>query len=231
VLQRLGTLGEITDFEPIGELPVVFDAGVLDVGDLVALAFAGHPSIARSHAQVGQQEAELARARADRLPSLSASGSYGRSTGTDGYSSFFDFNPNASRGFNFGLSISLPIFQRFSMTQSASAARVAVDQAEEDAWETRLRIQQQVRSAFIDLENAFAMFQIQTRSRDLNSRRLELAQEQYRLGAVTFIDLQRYIDDVAQAERDLVNRQLDFANALVSLDQQVGRRIPRPQSQ
>lgn len=117
------------------------------------------------------------------------------------------------------------------MTQSASAARVAVDQAEEDAWETRLGVEQQVRSAFIDLENAFAVFQIQTRSRDLNRRRLELAQEQYRLGAVTFIDLQRYIDDVAQAERDLVNRQLDFANALVSLDQQVGQRIPRPRSQ
>ena len=231
VLQRLGTLGEITDFEPIGELPEVFDPGVLDAGDLVALALAGHPSVAQSHAQVGQQEAELARARADRLPSLSATGSYSRGTGTDGYSSFFDFNPNASHGFNFGLSISLPIFQRFSMTQSASTARVAVDQAEEDAWETRLGVEQQVRSAFIDLENAFAVFQIQTRSRDLNRRRLELAQEQYRLGAVTFIDLQRYIDDVAQAERDLVNRQLDFANALVSLDQQVGQRIPRPRSQ
>ncbi len=231
VLQRLGTLGEITDFEPVGELPDVFDPAVLDAGDLVALALAGHPSVARSQARVGQQEAELARARADRLPSLSASGSYGRSTGTDGYSSFFDLNPNASRGFNFGLTISLPIFRRFTMTQSASAARVAVDQAEEDAWEARLGVEQQVRSAFIDLENAFTGFRIQTRSRDLNRRRLELAQEQYRLGAVTFIDLQRYIDDVAQAERDLVNRQLDFANALVSLDQQVGQRIPRPRSQ
>ena len=231
VLRRLGTLGEITDFEPVGELPEVFDPAVLDAGDLVALALAGHPSVAQSHARVGQQEAELARARADRLPSLLASGSYARSTGTDGYSSFFDFNPSASRGFNFSLSISLPIFQRFSMTQSASAARVAVDQAEEEAWETRLGVEQQVRSAFIDLENAFTGFQIQTRSRDLNRRRLDLAQEQYRLGAVTFIDLQRYIDDVAQAERDLVNRQLDFANALVSLDQQVGQRIPRPRSQ
>ena len=231
VLQRLGTLGEITDFEPVGELPEVFDPAVLDAGELVALALAGQPSVAQSHARVGQQEAELARARADRLPSLSANGSYGRSSGTDGYSSFFDFNPSASRGFNFSLSISLPIFQRFSMTQSASAARVAVDQAEEEAWETRLGVEQQVRSAFIDLENAFMGFQIQTRSRDLNRRRLELAQEQYRLGAVTFIDLQRYIDDVAQAERDLVNRQLDFANALVSLDQQVGQRIPRPRSQ
>jgi len=231
VLRRLGTLGEITDFEPVGELPEVFDPAVLDAGELVALALAGQPSVTRSHARVGQQEAELARARADRLPSLSANGSYGRSSGTDGYSSFFDFNPSASRGFNFSLSISLPIFQRFSMTQSASAARVAVDQAEEEAWETRLGVEQQVRSAFIDLENAFTGFQIQTRSSDLNRRRLELAQEQYRLGAVTFIDLQRYIDDVAQAERDLVNRQLDFANALVSLDQQVGQRIPRPRSE
>lgn len=231
VLQQLGTLGEITDFEPVGELPEVFDPAVLDAGDLVALALAGHPSVAQSHARVRQREVELALARADRLPSLSATGSYSRGSGTDGYSSFLDFNPSASRGFNFGLSISLPIFRRFSMTQSASVAGVAVDQAEEDAWGTRLGVEQQVRSAFIDLENAFTVFQIQTRSRDLNRRRLELAQEQYGLGAVTFIVLQLYIDDVARAERDLVNRQLDFANALVSLDQQVGQRIPRPPSQ
>jgi outer membrane protein TolC len=51
------------------------------------------------------------------------------------------------------------------------------------------------------------------------------------LGAATFIDLQRYLDDVATAERDLVNRQLDFANAQVTLEQQVGRSIPRPEAQ
>jgi outer membrane protein TolC len=230
VLQRLGTLGEVTDFEPIGDLPAVFDPTIYSVEELVAMAAAGHPSIVQSDAQVSQQERALAQARAERLPSISASGSFSRGAGTDGYSSFFEFNPTASRSFNFNLSVSLPIFQRFSLSQSASTARVAVDQAEEDLWAARLLVEQQVRSAFIDLQNAHTAFQIQTRSTDLNRQRLQLAQEQYRLGtgAVTFIDLQRYIDEVATAERDLVNRQLDFTNALVALDQQVGQPIPRP---
>lgn len=231
VLRQLGTLGEVVDFEPAGDLPDVFDPAVFDGDELVAVAIAGHPSVSRSEAQLAQQGRLLAQARADRLPSITANGSYGRSSGTDGYSSLFDLNPNASRGFNFGFNISLPIFQRFGMTQSASAARVAVDQAEENAWEIRLQIEQEVRSALIDLQNAFTAFRIQMRSRDLNRTRLGLAQEQYRLGAATFIDLQRYLDDVATAERDLVNRQLDFATARVTLEQQVGRSIPRPEAQ
>ncbi len=116
------------------------------------------------------------------------------------------------------------------MSQSAVNASVALDQAQEDAWERRLEREQLVRSALINLESAYTTLQLQTRRLDLNRQRLELAQEQYRFNAVTFIELQQYINDVATAERDIVNRQLDFATALVTLEQQVGQAIPRPEA-
>ncbi len=230
VLQQMGILGEVTDFEPSGALPEIFDPTLIDPAGLVRVAIAQHPSIGQSEAQAAQRERELARARGERLPSITANGSFGRSTGSDGYGSFFDFNPSAQRGFNFGLQVSLPIFNRFSMSQSAANASVALDQAQEDAWERRLEREQSVRSALINLESAYTTLQLQTRRLDLNRQRLELAEEQYRFDAVTFIELQQYINDVATAERDIVNRQLDFATALVSLEQQVGQAIPRPEA-
>ena len=231
VLQQLGILGEVTDFEPSGVLPEVFDPTLIDPADLVRVAIAQHPSIGQADAQSTQRERELARARGERLPRITANGSFGRGTGSDGYGSFFDFNPSAQQRFSFGLQVSLPIFDRFSMSQSAAIASVALDQAQEDVWERRVEREQLVRSALINLESAYTTLQLQTRRLELNRQRLELAQEQYRFNAVTFIELQQYINDVATAERDIVNRQLDFATALVSLEQQVGQAIPRPEAQ
>ena len=231
VLQQLGILGEVTDFEPSGVLPEVFDPTLIDPADLVRVAIAQHPSIGQADAQSTQRERELARARGERLPRITANGSFGRGTGSDGYGSFFDFNPSAQQRFSFGLQVSLPIFDGFGMSQSAAIASVALDQAQEDVWERRVEREQLVRSALISLESAYTTLQLQTRRLELNRQRLELAQEQYRFNAVTFIELQQYINDVATAERDIVNRQLDFATALVTLEQQVGQAIPRPEAQ
>lgn len=231
VLQILGTLGEVTDFEPIGELPAVFDPEALSIDALLAVASAVHPSVAQTAAAVAQSESQLAQAKAERLPSITVNGNYGRNARSNGYSSFFDLNPNLSRGFGFGLNVSLPIFSGFTISESTSRARAVVRRAEESAWETRLQLEQQVRSALIDLQSAHTAFQIQTRSRAFNRRRVQLAQEQYRFGAMTFIELQRLIDDMATAERNLLNRQLDFATTLVTLEQQVGQSISRPEPQ
>jgi len=228
VLQRLGTLGEMTDFEPVGELPEVFDPAVYDADELVALGLQVHPSTAQAQASLARSERLLSRAKAERLPEISANGSFSRSSSTNGYSQFFDFNPNLNRGLGFGLSISLPIFQGFTISQSTSNARAAVDRAEESAWEVQLAVEQQVRSALIDLTNAFRTYEIRVRARDIATRRVEMAQEQLLLGIIPFFELQRHVDDLANAERRLLQAQGTFANNLVALQQQVEQPIPRP---
>jgi outer membrane protein len=228
VLQRLGTLGEMMDFEPVGELPEVFDPTVYDAGDLVALALQVHPSTAQAQASLAESSRRLSVAKAQRLPQISANGGYSRSASTNGYSQFFDINPNLNRGFNFGLNISLPIFQRFSVSQSTATAGAAVDRAQERIWENQLAVEQQVRSALIDLVNAFRTYENRVRSRDINQRRVEMAQEQLLLGAISYFELQQHVDGLANAERLLIQAQGTFANTLVGLQQQVGQPIQRP---
>ena len=228
VLQQLGTLGEITDFEPVGALPEVFDPAVYVAGELVALALQVHPSTAQAQASLAQSESQLSAAKGQRLPQISANGSFSRSAGTNGYSQLFDFNPNSSHGFNFGVSISLPIFQRFTISQSTANAGAAVDRAQERTWEIQLAVEQQVRSALIDLTNAFATYEIRVRARDIATRRVQMAQEQLLLGAISYFELQQHLDGLANAERALLQAQGTFANNLVGLQQQVGQPIPRP---
>jgi outer membrane protein len=212
----------------VGGLPEVFDPAVYDADELVALALQVHPVTAQAQASLEQSERRLSAAKAQRLPQISANGGFSRSASTNGYSQFFDLNPGLNRGFNFGLNISVPIFQRFTVSQSTANAGAAMDRAQESVWETQLAVERQVRSSLIDLTNAFRTYEIRVRARDIARRRVEMAQEQLLLGGITFFELQQHVDGLANTERLLLQAQGTFANNLVAVEQQVGQPVPRP---
>ena len=77
----------------------------------------------------------------------------------------------------------------------------------------------------IDLENAHQGLQIQRRATSLSRQRVELERERFRLGSITFTNLQQIIDQAAVQERALVNAEYAFAVALVTLEEQVGEPV------
>ncbi len=226
VLQQIGVLGEIVDFEMVGELPDVFDPITLNVENVVTLALQGHPSMARSEADLRQAQLQTSSARGARLPTLSLNGGFGRGFSENGYSAFFDLNPQ-NRNFTFGLDVSIPILNNFNTSQAISQARVAEANAEETLWEIKVGVEQGVRSALIDLQAAHREYLTQTRATDLARRRLEISQEQFRAGALSFINLQTIINSLSQEERSLVDAHLNFLLSVVNLEQQVGQPLPR----
>ena len=228
VLEQLGVLDESLDFQPVGTFPEAFDPSALDDADLVRRAVRVSPMLAQSQAQRGATERRASAARAERLPRIGVSGSFGRSIREQGYSAFFDFNP-LDRGWNFGMSVSLPVFSGFQISERVAQASAAVRRADESLREAMLRVEQGVRSALIDLRNAWESLEIQRRSTDLSRRRVELAREEFRIGTIPFINLQSVIDQADGAERALVDAEYGFAVALVNLEEQVGEPIARPQ--
>jgi outer membrane protein TolC len=58
---------------------------------------------------------------------------------------------------------------------------------------------------------------------------LELAQERYRLGAASFLELLEAQSSMATAERDYLNARYRFHGALWALEASVGERL-RPES-
>lgn len=228
VLQQLGILDQSLDFEAVGALPVPFDPSALDLDVLVGRALEIHPSVIQADAQA---EAASQRAGAQRgawFPSIDISGSYGRSLREEGYSAFGELNPR-DYGFNFGVSFSFPIFNGFQRSDQIAQADATARRAEETLRETKLQVEQQVRAAFVDLGNAYESLMIQRRSTDLTRRRLDMAREQYRLGAASmpFISLQQIIQSAANEERALVNAEYNFAVALVTLEERVGEPVQR----
>lgn len=229
VLQRIGVLGEIVDFSIVGDLPEVFDPGALSPDEIVSIALQAHPLMTQSEANLAQAQRQATAAKGARLPTISANGSFGRGFSENGYSAFFDVNPQ-NRNFNFGLNVSIPILNNFNTSQSITQAKVAEANAEETLWENKVLVEQSVRTALIDVQTAYREYVTQTRATDLARRRLEISQEQFRVGALTFINLQTIIDALSTEERSLVNAHLTFLQSVVNLEQQVGQRLPRPDS-
>lgn len=210
-----------TEYDLTTGWPTVFDPTTLDSDAVVARAIQQGPRLAQEQASVAAAEGQLGAARAARYPTVSASASWGRSTSAQDYDAFGQFNlPNQSWGF--GLNVSVPLFNRFSTSAQVGQARLDVENAQETLREARLQIEQEVRAAMIDLESAYSAVQLAERSAEIAGERLRQGEELYRLGSITYTDLQRMFDDVANAERGVVDSYNQFANALLQLEEKVG---------
>ena len=82
----------------------------------------------------------------------------------------------------------------------------------------------EVMNHVIDTERIFAYraARLAERTLDLNRQRLQLAQEQYRVGGLTQNDLTDAVERAARAERDGLRARFEFTTALATLEERAG---------
>jgi outer membrane protein len=205
-------------------LPPVFDPGALRADALVLRALGSHPAVLQRQAALAAARQRAAAARGRRWPTLAATAGYSRNVNRSGFGAFVEVNPLNYR-YSFGVTASVPVFTRFQTAAAVSEATAAAEDAEHDLRAARLTLERDVRAALIDLQHAYRTLQLAGQNAELGRERQELAQEQYRLGGITFTDLQNVIDRAAQAERQALDARFQFTNARVSLEERLGARL------
>jgi outer membrane protein len=125
--------------------------------------------------------------------------------------------------FGANLTVSLPIFTGFSRSLRLSQARAQEDDAEEEVRARRLQVRTDVHSRYLGLETAFQAIAVQGASRDAARDQLRLAQDRYRLGAGTALEVADAQNSVQRAEGDYVNAVYDYHKAIAALEAAVGR--------
>lgn len=206
--------------------PQAFDPASLDPEALVARALRTSP-LALQQGAIARAAAQRAgAARAQRWPSISADASYRRSLRESGVFDAFGRFGAQQRGFYFGLSAELPLFSNFRTATSIAQAEATSSDAHEEARSVRLQLEREVRAAVIDLENAYRQLELAEQKAMLSSQRLELATEQYRLGALSFLNLQRVIDETSAAERQALEARYTFTTARIALEEKLGAPLP-----
>jgi outer membrane protein TolC len=217
-------LEAIPAFELEGDAVEPFDPSVLDVDALVAEALRSHPRVLEGEAQVTVARHRASAARGSRWPTITLDAGYSRSMSLQSYEALTELNPRNST-FSFGVTASVPVFTRFRNSAAVAQAEAERGDAEESLRATRLAIDREVRSAFIDLTNAYRAVLGTNRSAELSRQRLELAQEKYGMGALSFTDLQTLTERAAEAERQALQARFAFSIALVTLEEKVGREV------
>ena len=125
--------------------------------------------------------------------------------------------------FGANLTVSLPIFTGFSRSLRLSQARAEEDDAEEQVRARRLQVRTDVQARHLGLETAFRAIEVQGASREAARDQLRLAQDRYRLGAGTALDVSDAQNSVQRAEGDYVNAVYDYHKAIAALEAAVGR--------
>jgi outer membrane protein TolC len=132
----------------------------------------------------------------------------------------FDFT---TQPFQASISISLPIFTGFGRSLQLSQAKAIQQDADENLRAGALQVRAQVNTRFLALQTAYRAIFVQEKSREAAREQLRLAQDRYRLGSGTSLELSDAQNAVQQAEGDYVNAVYAYHRALAALEAAVGQ--------
>ncbi len=131
----------------------------------------------------------------------------------------FDFTrqpPSAS------LSISLPIFEGRRRQRDLESARIAQEDVRLQLRDQELRLKSDLASGLGNLRTAYEAALIEEENQIWADEQLRLAQERYRLGAATFLELVEAETVKARADRERIAAIFAYHDALASLEVLVG---------
>ncbi|MFN2432468.1 MAG: TolC family protein [Gemmatimonadota bacterium] len=188
---------------------------VIDPDSLVRLAFREHPALRRLRATREVRGSEHSIAKTAYLPTLQA-GVALQSTSSD--TTEFLFRDFENRHF-YTVGLQWDLFTGFSRYNDASRAKAELRVAEESVRDAELEIEAGVRQAYLALVNARRTHLTQVDNVELARQQLELAQERYRIGALSFPDLQDAQVTFSAVETDFIRSTYDFFLALASLEE------------
>jgi outer membrane protein len=125
--------------------------------------------------------------------------------------------------FQASLRVSLPIFTGFGRSLRLSQARAQEQDADESARASRLQIRSDVHARYLGLQTSYQAIGVQAANREAARDQLRLAQDRYRLGAGTSLEVSDAQNAVQRAEGDYVNAVYDYHKAIAALEAAVGR--------
>ena len=125
--------------------------------------------------------------------------------------------------FQANLQIRLPIFDNFSRELRVSQARATQLSADEQTRGRAQQVQADVSSRVLSVQTAYKTTLVQARNRDAARDQAQLAQDRYRIGAGSSLEVTDAQAAVARAEGDYVNAVYNYHIAVAALELAVGR--------
>ena len=191
--------------------------------EAVARTMEAHPDLlARKYSLLESRDNLKAARYGVRYPTVSMSARYGWNLGTDekfgGVEDLFLKNYS----YSFGLSVSLPIFNRLSTENAVRTQKLRYLQNEELYDQAKRQAVRQIKLAFLNLERLSRSVKAHEASVRAAEENFELHQQRYNLGAGTFLERQTAQKSLFDARNQLVQGIYDYQIELARLEQAMG---------
>ncbi|WP_240360212.1 TolC family protein [Pyxidicoccus caerfyrddinensis] len=181
------------------------------------------PLLAALQGQVRSAELQRAIARADYIPSLSARGSYTRG-GPSAEAVFTE--PRLQNDLTASVQLSWDLFNGFATGAQSKRAEANIRRAQVILAQTVREIEGQVRSAHRSLEAQLVAARLAADNREAAVQGLRLAEERFRAGAGSTLEVRDSQLSLTQAELSLLENRIDVEIARFTLLRAMGALSP-----
>ena len=124
---------------------------------------------------------------------------------------------------SFSAFISLPIFDNLSREQQLQQAQYNRDNARFNVRARELQTDADVVEAYLNVQTAIRTTELQEVNAQRAREQLAFAEERYRVGAATFLDVTQARSNFEQAQIDRINAIYDYHRQFAALESAVGR--------
>ncbi len=207
----------------------------LNLEEMIQAALATRRDLHSQEYQIQSDRYSLDIARANRYPSISASASLSSSysdqftgiidpdTEEFGTIPFMDqfFDQRIGRGM--GISVSIPIFNRFNTSTNIQQAQIQFRNSQLQLDDIKFGIREDISQAYNDYQSLIKELEATERTVQAAERAFETQQQRYEIGATTLIELNLATTDYVQALSDRQSVKFNFIFQEKLLDYYIGR--------
>jgi outer membrane protein TolC len=208
-------IGLPLDRELILSDPLAFNPPpVPDAAATVQQAFQKRWDLQAAASQVRAAEIVVSAARAERLPSATLTADYG----------VLGPSPVSNHGvYSVVGSLNVPVYQGGRVKADVEQAEATLHQRQAELADQRGRIEQDVRTALIELETAIGEVRLAESNRGFASETLREARDRFNAGVTTTVEVVQAQEQVASAESDYFNALFAFDLARITLSRAMGQ--------
>ncbi len=195
--------------------PLAFDPSVVpEAAGAVQQAFQKRWDLQAAASQVHAAEIVVSAARAERLPSASISADYGVLGAT----------PVSNHGvYSVVGAVNVPVFQGGRVKADVEEAEATLHQRQAELADQRGRVEQEVRTALIELETSIGEVRLAENNRGFANETLREARDRFNAGVATTVEVVQAQEQVASAESDYISGMFAFDLARISLSRAIGQ--------
>ena len=155
--------------------------------------------------------------RASRFPVVGITSAYNFSRNQAEPLNEFQAQFNRNHGYNYGLTVSLPIFNGFNINRLSQNARINLETSNLELQREQNRLQSEVARAFSQYANRLKLLELEESNVKLAQENADIALERYRLGLLTAIELREAQRNQLIAENRLIDIKYEAKTAETEL--------------